>query len=119
MYNLTKNRKTKEAQMKLLKQQGVKFNCDSKNGKYPGIYLRPKELSKKEKDLIFSYTYWVGLTAFVQNPSKEMEEDIIRILFILIASVFISTFFFTRKRKIIYGKFIVELAESARRIKIW
>lgn len=81
MYITTKKRQQKEAIINLLKKQAVKFNCNSKLGKYPGIYLNPETLTKKEKEVIFEWTYWVGLTAFGQNPSEEMEKDIADHLF--------------------------------------
>lgn len=53
----------------------------SRLGTNPTYFLKPAELTEEEKRVVFEAVYFIGLSAFVQNPSKEMEEDIREHLF--------------------------------------
>ena len=61
--------------------KGERINVRSKVGSNPTYIIRPDELTDEEKNAVFGAVYFVGLSAFVQNPSKEMEEDIAEHLF--------------------------------------
>lgn len=58
-----------------------KIVTTSKYGQHPTYVLDVPTLSDDEKQVIFEATYFVGLSAFAQNPSEAMEKDIFEHLF--------------------------------------
>lgn len=57
------------------------FFVKTKVGELQGHCFLPAMLTETEKQTIFEYVYFVGLSAFIQNPSEEMEKDIYNHLF--------------------------------------
>jgi len=66
------NKLLSEVEWFFVKGKGVVLNA---------TVFEPKKLSEEEKQVLFSEVYFVGLSAFIQNPSKAMEEDIYNHLF--------------------------------------
>lgn len=66
---------------KLLKQKGDQFRVPSKIGDLWGWRLIPSDLSEREKSKIFKHSYEVGMNAFAQKHSSEMEKDVWNHLF--------------------------------------
>jgi GNAT superfamily N-acetyltransferase len=81
MYKPTKQRQQEEVIMNRLLKKAEWFNIQSKVGEFQGHCFHPAELSEEEKQTLFEYVYFVGLSAFIQNPSEEMEQDIYKHLF--------------------------------------
>jgi len=75
---------TPTQEKKMLKQvldRSTKVDVQSKVGQLPTYIIRPDDLTDDEKTAVFNAVYFVGLSAFIQNPSTAMEEDIAEHLF--------------------------------------
>lgn len=83
MYNLIKNTKKERCIMQALLNSSKTevINVKTKVGEYKGYRFFPSELTEEEKQVMFQYVYFVGLSAFIQNPSEQMEADIYKHLF--------------------------------------
>ena len=66
---------------KILEEKGEQFRLLSKIGDLWGWRLVPDDLSEEEKACIFKYSYRVGMDAFSQKHSSEMERDVYEHLF--------------------------------------
>ncbi len=64
--------------MKLFNVSGIgKFVCDCKKGKLVGYHFNyPNSLPEEEKERIFDMLYPVALSAFAQDPSDEIADDV-------------------------------------------
>lgn len=65
----------------VLNKKGEQFKLLSKIGELWGWRLSPSELSEGEKAILFKHSYHIGVKAFIQKYSSEIEEDIYGHLF--------------------------------------
>ncbi|MDO9231009.1 MAG: GNAT family N-acetyltransferase [bacterium] len=66
---------------KIFEQKGEQFRLLSKVGELWGWRLISSDLSAEEKAIIFQHSYQVGMNAFSQKHSAEMEYDVYSHLF--------------------------------------
>lgn len=81
MYQPIAKRKKEVKMLETIISKSDSFICRSKVGDFQTYQLNPDDLSEEEKSAVFNAVYFIGLTAFVQNPSEKMEKDIYAHLF--------------------------------------
>jgi len=81
MYNPITQRRKETKMLKEICKRSKRFLAKTKVGEFPTYILDPSTLTASEKEVVFNAVYLVGVNAFIQNTSKEMEQDIYEHLF--------------------------------------
>jgi len=81
MYKPINQREKETKMLKDICKRSEMFMARTKVGQFPTYVIKPDDLTNGEKEVLFNSVYLVGLNAFIQNSSVEMEKDIYDHLF--------------------------------------